>query len=71
MLGMLKLDALVRPEYVEPPAIVDYKITLEANGGTSPIASMTIASNSEYTAIPFEIKRSLLIKIFHRLRCRP
>ena len=52
MLSMLKSGTLIRPEYVEPPAVFDYKVTLDATSGITPIASMTIASNSTYKGLP-------------------
>ncbi len=52
MLNKLKSGTLIRPEYVEPPVIVDCKVTLDATGGSSPIASMTIASNNIYNGLP-------------------
>lgn len=52
MLSMLKSGTLVRPEYIEPPAVVDYKVTLDANGGNSPVASMTVSSDSTYKGLP-------------------
>ena len=52
MLNLLKSGKLVKTSWVEPPAIVNYTVTLNANGGTSPIASMTIASNSKYNGLP-------------------
>ena len=52
MLTLLKSGMLVRPEYVEAPEIVNYTVSLDANGGSSPISSMTIASNSVYNGLP-------------------
>jgi len=52
MLNLLKSGTLIKPEYTEPPAIVNYTVSLNANGGSSPIDSMSIASNSTYNGLP-------------------
>ena len=52
MLNMLKSGQLIRTDWSEPPAIENYTVSLDANGGTSPVASMTIASDSSYNGLP-------------------
>jgi len=52
MLNLLKSGTLIKPEYTEPPAIVNYTVSLNANGGSTPIDSMSIASNSTYNGLP-------------------
>ncbi len=56
MLSMLKSGTLIKPEYVEPFVIVDYKVSLDANGGFSPVESMTVSSNSTYKGLPTPTK---------------
>lgn len=52
LLTLLKNGKLIKSDYVAPPPIVDYIVTLDANKGTAPIAFMTIASNSVYNGLP-------------------
>lgn len=52
MLNLLKNGQLIRPDYVEPPVIVNYTVTLNANNGFSPISSITVASNGSYVGLP-------------------
>lgn len=52
LLTLLKNGQLIRPDYVEPPVIVNYTVTLNANNGFSPISSITVASNGSYVGLP-------------------
>lgn len=52
LLTLLKNGKLIKSDYVAPPPIVDYIVTLDANKGTAPIAFMPIASNSVYNGLP-------------------
>ncbi len=52
MLNLLKSGKLIKTSWVEPPVIVNYSVSLNANGGSSPITSMTVASNSKYNGLP-------------------
>ena len=52
LLNLLKSGQLVRVDYVEPPVIVNYVVTLDACGGFTPITSMEVASNSKYNGLP-------------------
>lgn len=52
MLNLLKSGQLVNPSYAAPPAIVNYNITLNANGGYTPVDSLSVASNSTYKGLP-------------------
>ncbi len=52
MLSLLKSGQLVNPSYVAPPAVVNYNVTLNANGGYTPIDNLPVASNSTYAGLP-------------------
>lgn len=52
LLNLLKSGQLIRVDYVEPPVIVNYIITLDACSGFTPISSMEVASNSKYNGLP-------------------
>lgn len=52
MLSLLKSGRLINPSYVAPPAIINYNVTLNANGGYTPIDNLPVASNSTYTGLP-------------------
>ena len=52
MLNLLKSGQLMNPSYVAPPEIVNYNVTLNANGGYTPIDNLPVASDSTYAGLP-------------------
>ena len=52
MLNLLKSGQLVNPLYVAPSTVVNYNVTLNANGGYTPIDNLPVASDSTYAGLP-------------------
>lgn len=51
MLNLLKAGQLVRPDWKPGVSFISYTVTLDANGGSSPIASMVISDGGQYTGL--------------------
>ncbi len=56
LLNLLKYGKLIKPEYVEQTVVSNCVVSLNANGGDSPISSMTITTNDTYKGLPIAIR---------------
>ncbi len=56
LLNLLKYGMLIKPEYAEQAVVSNCVVSLNANGGDSPILSMTIATNDTYKGLPIAVR---------------